>query len=204
MWTWSCHEIGFMGPLTSPDYTDPGAARLTHPVLPVLYHHFGCVCPSYEALSIISKLVSLSAIEGVLEIGSGIGYWTYMLRRMLVNVIAVDNMESAWRTMWINDTIKANGVQYLKREKGARNRVLLMVYMVTKENFTQEVLRAYKGDTIVVVGTQNENRFTSFPDVTVEEYFEKEKKGFELTVRIALPSFAGKDEAMYVYERKKK
>jgi hypothetical protein len=37
------------------------------------------------------------------------------------------------------------------------------------------------------------------PDTTVEEYFERGKKDFEMAVRILLPSFAGKDEAMYVY-----
>jgi hypothetical protein len=36
----------------------------------------------------------------------------------------------------------------------------------------------------------------------VEQYFEREKKDFEMTVRMPLPSFAGKDEAMYIYQRK--
>jgi hypothetical protein len=98
---------------------------------------------------------------------------------------------------------KANGVEYLKRQGGARDRVLLMVYMVPRGDFTKQVLRAYKGDTVVIAGTQNENRFTGFADMTVEEYFEREKRNFEMMVRIALPSFAGKDEAMYVYRRKK-
>ena len=33
------------------------------------------------------------------------------------------------------------------------------------------VLKAYKGDTIVVAGTQNENRFTGFSNTTVEQVF---------------------------------
>ena len=122
---------------------------------------------------------------------------------MGVVVEAVDNLEAVWRMMWIADTVKANGVEYLKRAGGARDRVLLMVYMAPKGDFTKQVLKAYKGDTVVVAGTQNENRFTGFSDTTVEQYFEREKKDFEMTVRIPLPSFAGKDEAMYVYQRKK-
>ena len=83
-----------------------------------------------------------------------------------------------------------------------------MVYMVTKGDFTKRVLRAYKGDTIVVVGTMNENRFTGFEDCTVEEYFEGEMQGagegWELIVRVPVPSFAGKDEGMFVWKRKLK
>ena len=65
------------------------------------------------------------------------------------------------------------------------------------------MLKASKGDTAVVAGTQNENRFTGFSNTTVEQYFEREKKDFEMTARIPLPSFAGKDEVMYVNQRKK-
>lgn len=63
----------------------------------------------------------------------------------------------------------------------------------------------------MVAGTQNENGFTGVEDTTVEQYFEREKKDFEMTVRIPLPSFAGKErlctsikgrnEAVIVYYR---
>jgi hypothetical protein len=203
IWTWSCRETGFLGPLNLPAYAHPDSARITHPMLPVLYHHFGCVCPSFEALSVIAQLVAPSWAEGVIDMASGNGYWTYLLRRMGVGVSAVDNMEAVWRMMWVEDTVKANGVDYLKKQGGAKNMVLLMVYMVPRGDFTKQVLKAYKGDTVVVAGTQNENRFTGFSDTTVEQYFEWEKKDFEMTARIPLPSFAGKDEAMYVYQREK-
>lgn len=175
---------------------------MTHPILPVFYHHFGCVVPSYEALCIISRLAKAAAVEGVLDMASGNGYWTYMLRRMQVDVQAVDNMASEYRTMWISDTVKSDGVEYLKRNKGSQNRVLLMVYMVTAGTFTKRLLQAYRGNTVVVIGTQNANRYTGFADCTVEEYFEKEMPGWETTTRFAMPSFAGKDEGMYVWRRK--
>jgi hypothetical protein len=54
----------------------------------------------------------------------------------------------------------------------------------------------------VVVGTQNENRYTGFSDCTTEKWFEIEMAGWELYCRIPMPSFAGKDEAMYVWKRK--
>jgi hypothetical protein len=132
---------------------------------------------------------------------SGNGYWTYLLRRMNLEVTAVDNMDSEYRMMWISDTVKADGIEYLKRNAGGKGRLLLMVYVVTAGSFTRRLLEAYQGDTIVVVGTQNANRYTGFSDCTVEEYFEKKMTGWEMACRVAMPSFAGKDEAMFVWRR---
>lgn len=125
-----------------------------------------------------------------------------MLRRMKLNVVAVDNMESEYRSMWVSDTIKADGVEYLKNNAGGSRKILLMVYMVTAGSFTKRAVLAYKGDIIVVVGTQNANRYTGFSDCTAEEWFEKEMPGWEMVCRIIMPSFAGKDEGMFVWKRK--
>ena len=127
-----------------------------------------------------------------------------MLRRMKLDVIAVDNMTSEYRTMWISDTVKSDGVGYLKKHVGGKRRVLLMVYMVTAGTLTKRVIQAYRGDTIVVVGTQNANRYTGFSDSMVEEWFGKEMAGWELVCRIPMPSFAGKDEGLFVWKRKNK
>lgn len=193
---------GFVGPLPTAEYADREASKRTHPVLPVLYHHFGCVCPTWEAICIVKGLVARNtASGGVLEMASGNGYWTFMLRRAGLKVTAIDNMESIWRYTWISDTVKADGVSWLKQNGGACNEVLLMVYMVVKGAFTREVLNAYKGNTIVIAGTQNANRYTSFSDMSVEEYFNRSMTDWRLSLRVPLPSFAGKDEALFVYEK---
>ena len=88
-------------------------------MLPVLYHHFGCVVPTWEALNIIAQLGK----GGVIDMASGNGYWTYMLRRMKLDTAAVDNMESEYRTMWIENTVKVDGVEYLKKNPGGKARV---------------------------------------------------------------------------------
>ncbi|CAL3964350.1 unnamed protein product [Diplocarpon coronariae] len=203
MWAMSCEETAFLGPLPDPSYANPANAKQTHPILPVFYHHFGCVVPSYEALYVVSQLVSASDASGVIDMASGNGYWTYMLRRMKLHVAAVDIMASEYRTMWIEDTIKEDGVEYLKRNDGGKAKILLMVYMVTAGSFTKKVLQAFRGNTVVIVGTHNANRYTGFADQTTEEYFEKEMPGWELLWRIPLPSFAGKDEGMLVWSRKR-
>ncbi|APA12090.1 hypothetical protein sscle_09g068600 [Sclerotinia sclerotiorum 1980 UF-70] len=202
IWAQTCRMVSFLGPLPDAHYADPAAAKMTHPVLPVLYHHFGCVVPSYDSLYIISQLVEESKLDGIIDMASGNGYWTYILRRMKLKVNAVDNMASEYRNMWISDTEKADGVEYLRKNGGGKNKLLLMVYMITAGTFTKRVLSTYKGDVIVVVGTQNANRYTGLSDCTMEEWFEKEMNGWELICRIAMPSFAGKDEGMFVWKRK--
>ncbi len=41
-----------------------------------------------------------------------------------------------------------------------------------------------------------------FRDQTIDEYITAEIVGFEKTVQIPLPSFAGKDEALFVFDRR--
>jgi hypothetical protein len=210
-WNWSCHNLEWLGPTES-----TASVRQSHHILPVFYLHLGCVCPTFDAISLIQQLTKLGNPKGqtrpVLEIGSGNGYWAYLLRRHGVNVHCVDNGASAWRTTWIGDTIIADGIQFLLQPparlkdeiggRGAKNAVLLLVYPQVSADFTGKVLRAYKGDSIVVAGTQNSNGFTSFSDESIVSWLAREKPEFERAVQIPLPSFAGKDEAFYVFSKK--
>ena len=87
--------------------------------------------------------------------------------------------------------------------------VLLLVYPVvgggvgggTEGGFTRHLVNAFQGDTIAVVGTQNLNGYTGFRSITMDQYMEREHKEWTKVVQIALPSFAGKDEALYVFQR---
>jgi hypothetical protein len=205
IWSHACQQISFLGPLPDPSYANPTAAQRSHPILPVMYHHFGCVVPTYEALNIINNLVMEVGAGGVIDLGSGNGYWSYMLRRMGINTTAVDNITSEYRSMWIHDSKKADGVEFLKksRKSATVHDILLMVYPVVAGNFTSMAIKAYQGDAVVIVGTQNTNRFTGFSDCTAEEWFTKEMPGWELNCRVAMPSFAGKDDAMFIWKKTK-
>ena len=182
----------------------------------MFYHHFGCVCPTYDAISLLQQ----SAVSGpekaqqrpILEIGSGNGYWAYMLRKSGAVVYCVDNGASAWRTTWIGDTIAADGIEFVQKPPpklrtqlglGVANAILLLVYPQVSADFTGKILRAYQGDTIVLAGTQNSNGFTAFLEETISTWMAREAPDFEKTVQIPLPSFAGKDEALYIFTRKR-
>lgn len=193
-WRWSCENLEWCGP-----ESDTVNVKTSHHVLPIFMHHFGCVVPTYEALGIVRQV---ARGREVVDLGSGNGYWTYMLRRCGVSVRAVDNLQSSWRTMWVGDTIVTDGDKYLREDKGGVDTLLLLVYPVVGADFTRTVIEAYKGSTMVVVGTQNGNGYTAFKDRTIEHWMREERDGWEKMVQIPLPSFAGKDEAMFVFEKK--
>ncbi|KAL8822833.1 MAG: hypothetical protein Q9191_006440 [Dirinaria sp. TL-2023a] len=188
-WCWSCKDLEWAGP-------EPGTTnvRTSHHILPIFMHHFGCVVPSYEGLEVVKQSAKG---KPVLEIGSGNGYWAYVLRRLGLTVTAVDNFQSEYRTLWISDTIIQDGEKYLKSKDGAKEAILLLVYPVVGLGFTSQIMQAYKGTTICVAGTQNRNGYTAFQDRIIDEYVTAEKPDFAKTVQIPLPSFAGKDEALF-------
>jgi hypothetical protein len=216
-WAYSCVELEWAGP-----WPDTAHVKMSHHMLPIFYHHFGCVVPSYAALWVIAKLAqpakpSKELVKPILDIGSGNGYWTFMLRRLQLEggmlplkVMPVDNGASEYRTVWVKDTVKMDGKQFLEKYKegewqvnGGVGGVLLLVYPQATGDFTERVLRAYRGDAIVVAGTQTTNGFTAFQSELVDEWMEREMPEYELTLRMPLPSFAGKDEALFVFQRRR-
>ena len=211
LWTYSCQELEWAGPIPSTSLT-----QISHHILPIYYHHFGCIVPSYAALHVLAKLSqpskpSKEAVLPILDVGSGNGYWTYMLRHFplpspdmkTLDIRPIDSGLSEYRVTWIKDTINVDGKAYLQRNNNGRGSILLLVYPQATGNFTGPILKMFEGDTIVVAGTQNENGFTAFQDQVVDQWVEKNLKAFELTLRMPLPSFAGKDEALFVFQRSK-
>ncbi|KAF1994498.1 hypothetical protein P154DRAFT_527013 [Amniculicola lignicola CBS 123094] len=208
-WKYSCEELEWAGPWPDTTYT-----KISHHILPVFYHHFGCIVPSYGALHVIAKLAqparpSKEPVRPILDVGSGNGYWTFMLRNLgleggmkALNVRAIDNQTSEYRVMWVKDTIIANGTDYLASNDNGKGCVLLLVYPQATGDFTASVLKQFEGDTIVIAGTQNGNGFTGFQGEMVDEWMQRGKKEFDLVLRMPLPSFAGKDEGMFVWKRK--
>lgn len=200
---WACRNLEFAGPCPESE-----AVKSSHHVLPILMHHFGCVCPSHEALSILK---ALAGGREIWDMGSGNGYWTFMLRQYGLAVLPVDNAQSSWRVTWVKDTTISDGVQFLNKagNHGGRDAVLLLVYPIVgggiaggeEGGFTRQLVRAYQGDTLAVVGTQNHNGYTGFRSMSMDEYMEREEPEWIKVVQIPLPSFPGKDEALFVFQR---
>ncbi|KAK8140894.1 hypothetical protein G3M48_001476 [Beauveria asiatica] len=200
-WEWSCHALEWCGPCASAE-----RVATSHHVLPIFMHHFGCATPSHESLEVLRILADG---RDVADMGSGNGYWSFMLRAYGLKVHPVDNMQSAWRVSWVGDTVISDGVKWLKRHQHGKHMLLLLVYPIVgggiqggiQGAFTKDLVNAYDGDTIAVVGTQNRNGYTGFMNMTMAEYMKKEQPHWTRVVQIPLPSFGGKDEALFVFQR---
>lgn len=59
-----------------------------------------------------------------------------------------------------------------------------------------------EGDTVICAGTQNANGFTAFAKETISEWIIREMPQFQKICQVPLPSFAAKDEALYVFQKK--
>ncbi|RDA83746.1 hypothetical protein CP532_4996 [Ophiocordyceps camponoti-leonardi (nom. inval.)] len=188
-WAWSCRNLEWCGPCPSSELV-----ATSHHVLPVLMHHFGCATPSHESLEVLKRLADG---RPVVDVGSGNGYWSFLLRCYGLTVHAVDNMQSRWRVNWIDDTAVMDGVAWLRRRAGGKDMVMLLVYPVVGVDgaFTRQLVGAFRGDTLAVVGTQNGNGYTGFRGLTMDRYMDREHPDWTRVVQIPLPSFPGKDEA---------
>jgi hypothetical protein len=195
-WAYACTALEYAGP-----NANTALVKTSHHILPVYMHHFGCVVPSWESLQIITRLAD--GRRGVLDMGSGNGYWSLMLRRLGLTVVAVDSGQSRWRTTWISDTVVTDGVQYLRKRAGCAELVLLLVYPIVGGEFTRKVIESYTGDVICVAGTQNGNGYTGFKDLLIDEYMRTEKPTWDKVAQVPLPSFAGKDDALFVFRKRK-
>lgn len=120
-----------------------------------------------------------------------------------LDVVAVDSGLSEWRTLWIGDTVTADGVTFLSSPStSSADDVLLLVYPQVGDDFTGKILKAYKGDTVICAGTQNSNGFTGFATETIDTWMGRERREFDKVCQVPLPSFAAKDEALFVFRRK--
>jgi len=54
----------------------------------------------------------------------------------------------------------------------------------------------------VSAGSQNASGFTAFAKETIAEWMAREMPEWNKVLQIPLPSFAGKDEALFVFEKR--
>ena len=61
---------------------------------------------------------------------------------------------------------------------------------------------ASEGTTIICASSQNASGFTAFAKETIAQWMVREMSKWEKVFQIPLPSFAGKDEALFAFEKK--
>lgn len=58
------------------------------------------------------------------------------------------------------------------------------------------------GTTIISAGAQNASGFTAFAKENIADWMAREMPDWKKVLQVPLPSFAGKDEALFIFEKK--
>lgn len=64
------------------------------------------------------------------------------------------------------------------------------------------LIKLADGTTIFCAGTQNASGFTAFAKETIADWMARERPEWRLGPQVPIPSFAGKDEALFMFEKK--
>jgi hypothetical protein len=109
--------------------------------------------PNKRALDILSHFSPL------VEIGSGKGYWAYLLREMKVDIVAydIDVPPKPWTI------IEQGGPEILLREEIVSNRNLFLCYPDEYNHMANQCLDFYEGEYIIHVGELINDPTYSYP-----------------------------------------
>lgn len=113
-----------------------------------VFLEFSCSIPNEQALD------KLKALSPIIEIGSGSGYWAYLLTHKGADVVAVDNHTehlwtygNDWRTMWFDKTIEADGYKFLQDNNGMSERTLFLCW----PRVDTDILSMFRGRNFVLI-----------------------------------------------------
>lgn len=140
--------------------------------------------PNEQALEVLKQHAP------IIEIGSGSGYWAFLLRQKGVDVLAVDNMSETFEKRWLSDIVVKDGTTFLKSNNGCANRTLLLCWPRDADN----IIEAFQGDTIIWIGEIGGSTWY-FQDDALEEW--------EMKQEVMIPTWPGVHDTMNVYKRKK-
>ncbi len=139
--------------------------------------------PNEDSLNTIARL------GPILEVGSGSGYWAFLLRSKCVDIVAIDDRSSPsqWKIDWFPMTQVIDAHKYLQKHAGCSDRSLFLCWPL----YGDEILSLFKGRYLIIIGEPSGSCWTLSDD-----------SGWELTQTIEIPTWPGCHDRMYVYKRK--
>lgn len=148
-----------------------------------------------------AALIELAKLSPIVEIGAGTGYLAYLLRKMGVDMLAVDehpadsrrkaNRYHSFTKAWTK--IEVGGVEKVK-EYPDRN--LLLCWPPYDEPMAVNCLRAYKGKVLAYIG---EGLGGCTADNQFHDLLEDD---FECVERIDIPQWDGLHDFLSIWKRK--
>ncbi len=160
----------------------------------IIYNgHFGWSIPNEKAITEIIKFVKT---DSILEIGSGMGLWSYILQLYSVVVYPTDNYSYGvhrWGYLFTN-VEKIDNFQALEKYKNVN---VLMLIWPDLTNMAYDTLEAFKGNKLIFIGEFREDASNATPGF----YFQVKKK-WKLCKKIELKRFFAHYDDAFLFIRK--
>ena len=156
--------------------------------------HYAWAVPNKTA---IQKIKKFAKKEQILEVGTGLGLWAYLLQEAGANVIATDDF--SWKKKNQNKrnftkVEKLNVQKSLNKYKDAG--VLLLVWPPYDKPMANNALKKFKGNKFVYIG-EGEGEATAN-----DNFYNRLKKYWKQVDRYDIPGWVYIHDTMKFYERK--
>ncbi len=151
--------------------------------------------PSSKA---IQEICNFAAGELILEVGAGICFWAFLIRKAGNCIIASDNLSSHGSTRdnsFIPEMFVMDGVQAVQTHK---TNVLFMCWPGFEDPMAVDSLRAFTGDKFIYIGEDRGGCTAN------DEFFDLLDKDWSKVANIDIPSWFGIYDSLSFYVRKPK
>jgi hypothetical protein len=157
--------------------------------------NFSWAVPSSKA---IREICNFAAGELILEVGAGICFWAFLIRKAGNCIIASDNLsshESTTDNSFIPEMFVMDGVQAVQTHK---TNVLFMCWPGFEDPMAVDSLRAFTGDKFIYIGEDRGGCTAN------DEFFDLLDKDWSKVANIDIPSWFGIYDSLSFYVRKPK
>lgn len=163
-----------------------------------LCNKYSWAIPDSRSLNIIKSF------SPIVEIGCGNGYWAYLLRKLEVDIIAVDKVVDD-STAWTN-IVKGN--PKILQQDNCKNRNLFLCYPDEDRSMAEKCLKYFVGDIILHVGEMIHTGGTNsgqpqipFGRTTSADFQIKLAENFHCLLVAEIPRFPFSNDTISVWKR---
>ncbi|TDH67921.1 hypothetical protein CCR75_004342 [Bremia lactucae] len=160
-------------------------------------HLFAYATPTHEALNLIQQYAP------IVEIGAGTGYWSSLLQRTGVDIVAFDKTPPHSNKTLFNEyhgqvppfcTVQKGGPEVLSHDSMATKKSLLLCYPPPNDPMALQSLQLFQGDVVLHIG--------EWQGDTGDSCFENElERCFRLVQEVLLPNWGNSAYSLTVWRR---
>ncbi|MCO5600022.1 hypothetical protein L7F22_054130 [Adiantum nelumboides] len=167
---------------------------------------------------VLEYMVSMAPHGKIAEIGSGLGYWAALLKKLGADVVAVDDFSEATSqgSLYFPETISMDGEEFV-RQGGAIGRALFFCWPLKSHSqnlslnnaripmyqrcFVDACLKAFHGDTVFFVGERDDG--CTFDIAAWMQGSSKHRKTWLLEREMEIPTWPGVHDVFLCFVKHK-